>query len=260
MTATATMCPLCSSIRCLPASLALLLSKCPDCGLRFRDPQPKHEDLRAIYRQAYTEEVVATGSLDMAGTGDDIARQYVQQLQQFETLAGRRIFDFGAGLGSMSRALQAAGAAVTAVDPYSAAELRRQGLQAHESLDDPGLSEPFDGCSAIEVLEHLREPWTVMAHLAARLKPGGFLILTTPNVEGLKPRLRLDRWSESIDQAHLMLFQPRSIETALRRAGFTRWRRLHKPIRFSNSAGANWARALLQRTGLDGQLRYIAWT
>lgn len=253
-------CPLCRARKAGFASAALNLSMCRQCGLRFRNPQPTDEELELIYRDAYSDEEVAAGSEDMAGTTDGIARQYAAQLGRFEPLSGRRVVDFGAGLGSMSRALQEVGAAVTAVDPYSAAELRRKGIDAYDALEGLSTSTPFDGCTAIEVFEHLREPWTLMAQIRSLLRPEGFLLITTPNAEGLKPRLSLDNWSEATDRAHLFLFSPRCLERALEQAGYKRWTRLRRPVKFSSGAAANAARAVLQTTGLDGQLRYIAWS
>lgn len=260
MSTASTECPLCRRAEIDSASAALRLSRCRDCGLRFRNPAPTDEELETIYRKAYVAEEIAIGSTDMAGTTDGIARQYAAQFGRVEPLSGRRVVDFGAGLGSMSRALLEAGAAVTAVDPYSAAELRRQGIDAHDALEDLSTSAPFDGCTAIEVFEHLREPWTVMAQIRSLLRPEGFLLITTPNAEGLKPRLSLDSWSEATDQAHLFLFSPQSLERALEQAGYKRWTRLRRPVKFSSGAAANAARALLQVTGMDGQLRYIAWS
>ena len=253
-------CPLCGASPLRSASAALSLSLCPQCGLRFRNPQPTDQELELVYREAYSDEKVAAGSDDMAGTTDEIASQYARQLSRHEPLSGRRVIDFGAGLGAASRALAAAGATVIAVDPFSAPELRKQGLNAHETLEALSGGEPYNGCTAIEVFEHLRKPWETMAEIRSLLRPSGFLLITTPNVEGLKPKFSLDSWSEAVDQAHLFIFSPRSLERALEQAGYSRWMRLRRPVKFSAGTATNAVRATLQITGLDGQLRYIAWS
>ncbi len=253
MTGVFNRCPLCEASPIGNASYALNLSLCPQCGLRFRNPQPTDQELELIYREAYSDDEVAAGSEAMAGTTDSIATQYARQLSRLAPLSGRRVVDYGAGLGSMSRALSQVGAAVVAVDPFSASE-------AHDTLEALSGEASYDGCTAIEVFEHLREPWETMAEIRSLLQPGGFLLITTPNVQGLKPRLSLDSWSEAVDQAHLFLFSPKSLELALDKAGYSRWRRLRRPVKFSSGGAANAARAVLQTTGLDGQLRYIAWS
>ncbi|MBI1358063.1 MAG: methyltransferase domain-containing protein [Acidobacteria bacterium] len=254
------LCPLCEASSTGAVSVKLRIHGCAACGLRFRHPQPSDAELQRIYDAAYADERVAEGSEDMAGTTDDIARQYVAQLLRFEPVVGRRVVDFGAGLGSMSRALAAAGAEVFAVDAFSADHLAQQGLRAFRSPEELAGLAPFDGCVAMEVIEHLRHPWALLEQLRALTKPGGFLFVTTPNAEGLKPRLALDGWSEALDEAHLFLFSPRSLETALRRSGNQKLQRLRTAVRYSQNPLVNAARAGLQVSGLDGQLRYLAWS
>lgn len=50
---------------------------------------------------------------------------------------------------------------------------------------------PCDRVLLIEVLEHVEAPWTVLRHAAHLVKPGGMLLLTTPNVKSFKHRLQL---------------------------------------------------------------------
>lgn len=164
MTSTGAECPLCSSVRCIRASIALTLSRCPDCGLRFRAPQPDDVQLRAIYELAYSAQVVATGSRDMAGTGDAVGRQYVQlhpadvpaelvelqahldrvvgglgwgggdlidhRLRLLGPIAGRNLRDLGAALDAL-RELRSGGgvAGFAAVSGFLAGKLRLRGIR-----------------------------------------------------------------------------------------------------------------------------------
>jgi 2-polyprenyl-3-methyl-5-hydroxy-6-metoxy-1,4-benzoquinol methylase len=48
----------------------------------------------------------------------------------------------------------------------------------------------FDAVSIVEVIEHLENPRQVMRQMAQLLKPGGYVLLTTPNASGLYSRLR----------------------------------------------------------------------
>ena len=40
----------------------------------------------------------------------------------------------------------------------------------------------------VEVMEHLEAPWTVLRATADRVKPGGVMVVTTPNVATLHHR------------------------------------------------------------------------
>jgi 2-polyprenyl-3-methyl-5-hydroxy-6-metoxy-1,4-benzoquinol methylase len=76
----------------------------------------------------------------------------------------------------------------------------------------------FDLVVSLEVLEHLPAPAAHMGEIARVLRPGGLLLLTTPNFNGLSRRLLGLRW-RVIDPEHLGYFTPRTLTRALRSAG-----------------------------------------
>jgi len=104
-------------------------------------------------------------------------------------LAGRRAIDVGCGAGLLAEPLARMGAAVTGVDaaPENIAAAREhaagQGLaityHAGELAALPAAS--FDLVTSMEVVEHVTDPAAFIGELAARLAPGGLMILSTPN-------------------------------------------------------------------------------
>ncbi len=106
----------------------------------------------------------------------------------FRPLAGRSALDVGCGAGLLAEPLARLGAKVTGID--AAPELI-EAARAHASgsrleidylmggVED--LTATFDLVTALEVVEHVADPRTFLAALAARLAPGGLLILSTPN-------------------------------------------------------------------------------
>jgi SAM-dependent methyltransferase len=85
----------------------------------------------------------------------------------------------------------------------------------------------FDVLIASEVLEHLKDPWTVLRALHRVLKPGAFVVAGSPNVAHYSTiRMLLGgRWdldAEGImDRTHLRWFTPRSYAEMFRDCGFT---------------------------------------
>lgn len=72
---------------------------------------------------------------------------------------------------------------------------------------------PFDVILALDVLEHLVDPWAVIRKLHAVLKPGGALVISLPHVGHYSvalPLLFLDRWTYRsaglLDRTHLRFF------------------------------------------------------
>ena len=101
-------------------------------------------------------------------------------------LRGRRALDGGCGVGGVTRALVAAGADVVALDigPNLAAETKQRcGCRAVvATLTSLGIaSNSFDVVVSSEAIEHTPDPAAAAAELYRAVKPGGHLVLSTPN-------------------------------------------------------------------------------
>ena len=104
------------------------------------------------------------------------------------------------------------------LDPAAAEEARavREGVLVGdvESLELPFHPASFDAVLCGDVVEHLRDPRAALARLRPFLRPGGRLVLTTPNVANWAIRLSLlgGRWSYTergiLDRTHTHLFTP----------------------------------------------------
>jgi 2-polyprenyl-6-hydroxyphenyl methylase / 3-demethylubiquinone-9 3-methyltransferase len=104
-------------------------------------------------------------------------------------LAGRAVLDVGCGAGLLCEPLARMGAAVTGVDAapenitVAAAHAKAGGLDIDYRAGELGAQKLglFDVVTSMEVIEHVADPASFLAQLVARLKPDGFLLLSTPN-------------------------------------------------------------------------------
>jgi SAM-dependent methyltransferase len=163
----------------------LKVCECARCGLAFLNPRPNQEAIDGIYRDGYFES-------GRSGVG---YRTYaptpffpeLELLERFRPLRGRRVVEIGCATGVMLAEVKRRGARVCGVEPNPAAA-----KQAQELLDAPvyaGTIEKVapaglagaDVVLAFEVIEHVASPTRFLERLRDLLKPGGHLVLTTPN-------------------------------------------------------------------------------
>ncbi len=99
------------------------------------------------------------------------------------------VLDFGAGTGDLTRSLLASRrfANICGADALPRPkDLPAEVRWIQSDLNDPIEAGPFDVILGVEVIEHLENPRAVFRSLARMLKPGGALVLTTPNQESLR--------------------------------------------------------------------------
>jgi 2-polyprenyl-3-methyl-5-hydroxy-6-metoxy-1,4-benzoquinol methylase len=142
-----------------------------------------------------------------------------------------RVLDVGCGSGGVGPGLRAAGATALAgveIVPEAAA-------LAAETYDDVRVGAveevlpdgPFDTVLCLDVLEHLVDPDAVLAQLADRTAPGGFLQVSVPNARHvsllrdlvLRGTFGYGDWGHR-DRTHLRWFTRTDIAAAVERAGF----------------------------------------
>ncbi|MXO74637.1 methyltransferase domain-containing protein [Altererythrobacter aerius] len=131
------------------------------------------------------------------------------------------VLDFGGGRGATSAALCAQGRATRAVLLDQVAEHRLPGVDGeavdfddHAALEDALVRNgPFDTILALDVLEHLKDPWRTVHALDRAMTDQGTMIISVPNMsawEVVAPLLlrgRFDYEDAGIrDRTHLRWF------------------------------------------------------
>jgi 2-polyprenyl-6-hydroxyphenyl methylase / 3-demethylubiquinone-9 3-methyltransferase len=118
-----------------------------------------------------------------------IDRHWRGDSRSAKPLAGKRALDVGCGAGLLCEPLARLGAGVTGVDAAeenveaARAHARGSGLAIEYRWGDVGQLGlvDYDLVCSMEVIEHVADKARFVAALAGAMKPGGLMILSTPN-------------------------------------------------------------------------------
>ena len=101
--------------------------------------------------------------------------------------SGRTLLDIPSGDGPVLRGARESGYDVVEVDLFPRPDMR--GVVADACADFPFADESFDWVLSMEGIEHFENQTGFVRECARVLKPGGTLVLTTPNILHLNARL-----------------------------------------------------------------------
>ena len=209
------------------------LVACCRCGLAYLANPPGPAAIAALY----TEDVNYHGALldpadpkfrSMRGT----ARQHLRLLRRtVRQPGGLKLLDIGCSTGLFLNEARSAGYTVRGAElsPSTAGFARDHfGLDVHPGdwRNADYADGSFDVVTLFDVIEHLPDPLAELRAIRRLLKPGGLLLQSTPNIDGLFPRLshplanRLDYWPHPEPPYHLYQFSERTLTQLTEMAGY----------------------------------------
>jgi 2-polyprenyl-3-methyl-5-hydroxy-6-metoxy-1,4-benzoquinol methylase len=145
---------------------------------------------------------------------------------------GNRVLDVGCSSGYLAAPLAERGNTIVGIeldaDAAREAEAYCERVLVGDimSMELPLEPGSFDVVLCGDIVEHLRDPVAALARLRPFLRPGGRLVLSTPNVANWAVRLGLlaGRWDYTdrglLDRTHVHLFTRRSLAAAVEQAGY----------------------------------------
>lgn len=165
------------------------------------------------------DQTIYSGCIDLGNQNNShtIAFRFIYDRLQAESSC---ILEIGCNTGYFGEALVQAGYAVTGVEisESAGAEARKRlpevfigGVESFLTAPEY-LDKRFDCITFGDVLEHLQDPTAVLQAVVGRLKPGGIVVVSVPNVTHMAVRAMLfgGRWIYStrgiMDRTHMRFF------------------------------------------------------
>ncbi|MDP8256670.1 MAG: class I SAM-dependent methyltransferase [Candidatus Alcyoniella australis] len=238
------------------------LYRCNQCGLEFIHPIPEHAE--QLYGEYY---------LSIDGVGREVGydnyfadRELLQRefVRRIELIEQQRppgsLLEIGCAAGFfLDAALQRGWSTMGIEISEQAARYAREqlGLDVRQGTIEQFELEPesFDAAVLNDTIEHLRDPARAIELIAAALKPGGVLLITTPDTGSAWARLLGRRWVHLKPGEHFHYFSASSLARLLERFGLGL---IHSgPLAKGRTLGGILARLNFHR--FDNQSRALDW-
>jgi 2-polyprenyl-3-methyl-5-hydroxy-6-metoxy-1,4-benzoquinol methylase len=193
--------------------------ECNHCGHVYANPRWSADEIIEAYT-AVTDETYVQERLGRELTFE----KHLQSLEKVTGVAnGRSILDVGAYIGVFVEVAQKRGWDAWGVEPSAwASQLaQNQGLQViHGTQDAPELNgRTFDVITMWDVIEHVPDPAGEIGKAYQLLKPGGWLVIHTMDINSPIARLMGSRWPWLMDM-HIHYFSQQTLRQMVQKNGF----------------------------------------
>jgi len=226
-------CPLCGSSLWRPflSCDGFGFVRCRACSAVFQNPRPVFDDVRRRYGEGYfayeLENERNFFGLMKLGLADIGFRERTAGFgTNGQSALPRAFLDIGCATGMLIEHMKSEGWKVQGVDVCR--ESAEYG-KAHRGVDifagtleEAHLPDASFGVIHFShLIEHVPDPRSFLAEVKRILAPGGFVVITTPNIDGFQARLFGKEWRSAIAD-HLVLFSRLTLERLVGELGFDR--------------------------------------
>lgn len=188
--------------------------RCPDCGLISLANVP--ENMGPYYSTGYH---MLPGSEAALEHGAEHERYKIEIVQRF--VKSGTLLEIGPSWGAFCLLAKRAGFSVEAIEmDRICCEFinTKLGIRAINSTDERAAldeANPADVIALWHVIEHLCDPWALIARAVEQLKPNGILIIAAPNPDAFQFGLFGARWTHVDAPRHVHLLPIRLLRRKL---------------------------------------------
>jgi len=191
--------------------------KCKNCHLIYMNPTEKASKTNEYYFKAKN-----THAPTIRESYLRTAKSQVRLIQKHAS--GTNLLDVGCAQGFFLFSAYKAGYTTKGIEisqDAAAYAIREFGLDVEaKPFEELRFAENhFDVVTLWQVLEHVPYPLMILNEVHRILKPGGLLVASTPNIEGIPAKILRKRWWD-IKRLHLNQFTTKTLMDILQNAGF----------------------------------------
>jgi len=192
--------------------------RCSQCKLIFITPVPTN--LADYYPESYHFVPKSSEYLEESSKPENYKIKIVKGFVNHG-----RLLEIGPAYGSFTYLAKKAGFEVDAIEMNArCCQFLNEVVGVHAiNSDDPiavlGKIEPYDVIALWHVIEHLPDPWPTLDAICKSLKPGGIVVLATPNPGSFQFNIMGSKWPHVDAPRHVMLIPMRLLAEKLESLG-----------------------------------------
>ncbi len=203
--------------------------RCSRCGLVFIRPRPDSQYLeKEVYNEGYFNAERGYGIEDIEGRAKIQSKKRALSLfdEIEKTTSKGTLLDIGCAAGyfleeASRRGWTANGVEISKFAAEKAGLKNRFNIYIGDFINLDIPANKFDLVLMLDLIEHLTSPVEGLKKAFAALKPGGLLVIETPNYESAPSKVLGKEWGLIAPEHHLFYFTPKTLTSALETAGFT---------------------------------------
>lgn len=216
------------SDRLLKVPGKFILVQCNQCGLVYLNPRPSPEEIGKYYPNDYPPYIQAIENEGSWFRRLDRRYGLYKRCREITRQVGQpgMLLDIGCSTGIFLNGMRQWGWQVQGIELNSEiAEYARKrfDLQVFTGNLEHALfpGDSFDLVTLWDVLEHVYDPKSTLGEISRILRPGGWLVMSLPDLDSLEARLFGPYWAGLDMPRHLHVFNRQVLARLLQETGFT---------------------------------------
>ena len=196
--------------------------RCMSCSLVYTNELPDDQELVALYSAQYYTAGSKYNGLGSASAQN--AQEHFIRLKKLKDLRYDRWLDVGCATGDFLAAAQHHVSSLHGIEfsDYAVEQARKRGFSqvVRGTILDYDQNELYDLITFWDVLEHLEFPKQNLQKAFSLLRPGGYIAISTGNIESMFAKLSRRFWHLLTPPQHLYFFSHKTIRKMLQQVGF----------------------------------------